>query len=322
LCFSSDSRLLAACSWDSVLRIWDLESLTEHASLAIAGPREDDEDEDDEPSRGPPAPVQNQNLDADKFSRRFRIYAIALVLFSPSGDRILFCSKRKMAEIWDANLSRRIARIEFDASHDSDTVGAFAPDGSKLVLSRGDGDVHMFGLENIKDPDEPMEGESWQAHENSICAIAFSADGSRIITASERSSDNIDMGKVDVGIRVWDARTQVELLDIKQSSSINTPGISRNGDRAWTVETSTVNTWDLEHTQAVLSSSLMAAALVRLDGGVGRIFERDTADPLMKLAPEDLSAAARRQWPDLADAMDHARAIFGSAARTSNGGDS
>ena len=311
-CFSADSRFLAACSFDAVLRIWDLESGTESASLAIAGPEEDDdEDEDDRrPSRGEPVATQNSNLKADRFSQKFRSTKIELVMFSPKGDRILFCSKRHTAEIWDASLSRRSGRLEFDASLDSSTVGAFAPDGSQVALSRGDGKVHLFDLAKIEHPDEPIEGEPWEAHDNSVCAIAFSADGGRIVTASEKSSDDVDMGRSDVGIRVWDARTQEELLAIKQASEIKTPRISSDGNRAWTIDYDAVNAWDLAPTEAVRGSSLMAAALVRLDGGGGRLFERDTADPMMKIAPQDLLAAAREQWPELANAMEHSRTIL------------
>lgn len=300
-CFSSDNRFLAAISWDKVLRIWDLSTATELSSLAITGPREPDEEDEDEVELDP---VSNSNPGADEFSRDFR--SIELVVFSPDNNSVMFGSEGQ-AEIWNVELTRSLARLEFDSSLDSNVVGAFSPDGTKVLLSRGNGRIHQFRLVESGSAEPLTAQRSWNAHGNSVCAIAFSADGSRIVTASRRSTDNWEMGKKDVGIRVWDASTLDQLLSITQDNDSDAPQISADGDHAWTIEENAVKAWHLGDAAILTGPALIAPALARLDGNVGRLFEQDLSEPVMRMVPQDLAASAREQWPWLEDEIERAR---------------
>jgi WD40 repeat protein len=176
-----------------------------------------------------------------------------LLLFSPDSSSILFASKHG-GELWDAALTRRHVRIKWSPALDDKTVGAFAPDGTRLALTRGDGDIHLFDLtreqpvkqqtSNSDDNDDHNDDDEaddvagpfalchkWEAHTFSIYRLFFSPDGKCLTSVSHETTDDYESSaKRDLSVRIWDAATCEEVLRVGQAETDDVPLVTPDAE--------------------------------------------------------------------------------------------
>jgi WD40 repeat protein len=119
----------------------------------------------------------------------------SLASFSPDGSRIIKTSGMH-ALIWHTASGEMIKHLQ--ALHVGHVTSvAFSPDGSRIVTAGSDGTVRIWGAEGAEDCALTSSCESMvvlRGHTYAATSAAFSADGSRIVTASDDST-----------ARIWDA---------------------------------------------------------------------------------------------------------------------
>jgi WD40 repeat protein/tetratricopeptide (TPR) repeat protein len=131
------------------------------------------------------------------------------VAFSPDGTQLVTCHGDKMARVWDARTGALVRKLE---GHTTGVeCAAFSPDGTRLVTG-GDGLPRTLGLGGIMGEQGPGETKVWdtqtwkplfdlKGHTDSVASVAFSPDGTRIVTGGGDVMINLP-GEV----KVWDAQ--------------------------------------------------------------------------------------------------------------------
>ncbi|SDH47910.1 hypothetical protein [Nitrosomonas sp. Nm132] len=113
---------------------------------------------------------------------------IVSVAISPDGKRLATGNADKMLSLWNIDTGQLVSELKSDEPTYS---MAFSPDGNRLIT----GSKGMFRLWELR-TGQPI-GEPWHGHEGAIRSIAFSSDGSRIVSGGE-----------DKMLRLWNIRTR------------------------------------------------------------------------------------------------------------------
>jgi WD40 repeat protein len=164
--FSADGELLAAICSDQSATVWELRSGALRCEL------------------------------------RGHTGTLNAITFNPNGTSLATCAgaapmphktgrnhdpKDKTARLWDVTTGRQIACLEADAGV---LAIAFSPDGSALVTGLVNGNAEILDVAS------GVRRLNWKAHSGAVHDVAFSADGTRVLTASG-----------DESARVWDSVT-------------------------------------------------------------------------------------------------------------------
>lgn len=159
--FSPDGSAVAAGSSDGLVRVWDL-----HRGKMIA---------------------------AARASESGAVYSVA---FSPSGDRLVTIG-RDAVRLWEPRTGKQIAEI--NSQNAPATSVAFSPPivstnpgdpEDRLVVGFSDGTIEVVDGRTL------LPIQTFRAHAGTVTSVAFSPDGTRILSGS---SDNT--------VRVWDSIT-------------------------------------------------------------------------------------------------------------------
>ena len=170
--------------------------------------------------------------------------AVQIAAFSPDGTRIVTASLDRTVRIWDAATGKPIG--EPLGGHDDAVQSvAFSPDGTRIVTVSSTGrfsdsmtmrvwhastTVRIWDAATGKPIGEPLGG-----HDDAVQSVAFSPDGTRIVTAS-----------LDRTLRVWDAATGKPIGEpLKVHDDVLSAAFSPDGTRIVTASSDkTARIWD------------------------------------------------------------------------------
>jgi WD40 repeat protein len=210
LAFSPDSRRLASCGKDRMVKVWDVNT-GESAEPAwyINTPWDT--------TPGAIAFSHDGKLLAANNYGAIEIYdfathqvcqhlpghsaGIRCVAFLPDGKTLVSGGNNWTLKFWDLTTGQERRELEQLAGEPDKLV--VSPDGTRLAIAQADGTV------------EVREIESRQArlygHRDLVCALAFSPDGTRLAS-----------GSADKAIKIWDLACPVDL-----------PPGARQGHKVW-----------------------------------------------------------------------------------------
>ncbi|RYP06507.1 hypothetical protein DL765_009461 [Monosporascus sp. GIB2] len=174
--FSPDGSRIVSASGDHTVRIWDAKS--------------------------------------GKEVRKFESHSMWLnsVVFSPDGSRIASGLGDGTIRIWDAKSGKEVRKLE-GHSHSVRSV-AFSPDGSRIESGSDDNTVRIWDAKSGKelhdntvriwDANSGKELRKLEGHSRSVTSVAFSPDGSRVIS-----------GSYDYTVKIWDAKFGKEVRKLE-----------------------------------------------------------------------------------------------------------
>ncbi|KAE9394627.1 hypothetical protein BT96DRAFT_886390 [Gymnopus androsaceus JB14] len=158
------------------------------------------------------------------------VYSVA---FSPDGTQIVSGSYDKSVRIWDASTGKEMHKLEGHTSWVSSV--AFSPDGTQIVSGSYDQSVRIWDASTGKEMHK-LEGHThssvriWDAstgkemhklegHTHLVNSVAFSPDGTQIVSGSD-----------DQSVRIWDASTGKEIHKLEgHTDSVLSAAFSPDG---------------------------------------------------------------------------------------------
>jgi WD40 repeat protein len=207
LAYSPDGTRIVSGSNDNSLKVWDAASGAELATLRGHGG------------------------------------GVTAVAYSPDGTRIVSGCADSTVKVWDAARRAELATL---CGHTGAVRGvAFSPDGTRILSGSEDKAVKIWDaasgaeLATLTGPPDfvipVLGGGNVSGHTAAATAVAYSPDGSRIVSGS---SDNT--------VKVWDAATGAELSTLRgHTGAVTAVACSRDGTRiassSWDC---TVKVWD------------------------------------------------------------------------------
>jgi WD40 repeat protein len=254
--FSADGARLVTASGDPKVRLWDiaggreLATLEHPSSIAFAA--------------FSPDGARLATTTRDRIARLWDVAGgrevavlqppspVTSAAFSPDGKRLVTTCWEGTVHVWDAVTGREITALK---GHDKKATKArFSPDGARIVTASEDNTARVF---------DAASGRALHVlkHAARVLAVAFSADGSRIVTSAgtearvfdaasgreiavlkgHKSDVNdvtfspdgtrIATGSDDRHVRIWDANKGSEITALEGPHAINTVMLAADGQR-------------------------------------------------------------------------------------------
>jgi eukaryotic-like serine/threonine-protein kinase len=271
--YSPDGSRIVTASWDKTAKVWDAAmgaqvlALIGHGKALTAASFSPDGSRIVTASYDQTARVWDAKSGALIFSLKGHTLLLHSASFSPDGSRVLTASDDGTARIWDASTGSQIRNL---GPHPGGALSAsFGPDGSRVITNDRRGPVRIWdantgaeilafkgevGAESVSfsrdgsrvlivcsntakvlDAATGVESLVLRGHASSVQKASFSADGSRIVTASD-----------DGTAKVWDASTSAESLTLSgHSASVQRASFNPDGSRILTAGwDNTAKVWD------------------------------------------------------------------------------
>jgi WD40 repeat protein len=178
---------------------------------------------------------------------------VSSVAFSPDGTRIVTGSWDKTVRVWSAINGECMLVLR---GHDALVSSvAFSPDGTRIVSGSWDKTVRVWNATSgasqlFTTLDGPNASLGWppgtlglrDEHDNLVTSVAFSPDGTRIVSGSS-----------DDTVRVWNATSGENLLVLRDHDSVFSVAFSPDGTRIVSGSNDkTVRVWDVSSGQSLL----------------------------------------------------------------------
>jgi WD40 repeat protein/tRNA A-37 threonylcarbamoyl transferase component Bud32 len=251
--FSPDGTRIVSGSADKTLRLWDAQTGREILSL-----------------KGHTGPVNSVAFSPDGTrivsggqDRMLRLWdartgreiltlkghsgPVLSVAFSPDGTRIVSGSEDRTVQVWDAQTGQETITL---TDHTDRVMGvAFSLDGNRIVSASEDKTLKVWNawtgpeILRLRAPEETL---TLKGHTGRVNSVAFSADGTRIVS-----------GSYDRTHRLWEAQTGQEILSIKGCSGVlhHPVAFSPDGKRMVSISYDwTLRLWDAQTGREILSN--------------------------------------------------------------------
>lgn len=264
--FSPDGTGAVTSSNDKTARVWDtktgatIATLKGHENMVTSAIFSPDGTKAVTASFDGTARVWDAKTGAEILVLKGHEKPVTSALFSPDGTRVLTASDDDTARLWNATTGATLTTFKGDRA-------SFSPDGARVLTITRE-------FAHVWDAQTGVEIVNLAGHADGLYSAAFSADGTRIVTASSDGSarvwnaaagapiatlkghddhvlsaefspdGNLIVTDSDDGtIRIWDASTGAELRSLKGTSEVLSSdgaliaGVARNGVRVWSATT-------------------------------------------------------------------------------------
>lgn len=266
--FSRDGKRLASGSYDKTIKVWDTETgeqlLSFNGHTSPIGNVEFNNDGTRLASAGGDGTVRIWDVSAKRPTNTISVTSgrITDVSFSSGGKRVNAIIRDPIAKVyamkfWDAQTGEELLSLQ---QRGGSSVMKTSPDGKYLATGFGKWDektqAYVSGHVTILDAQTGRELVTLTGHSWAVVDLAFSPDGSRLVTCGSNPSGfgDRDQGK-PCEVKVWDVADGRELLAIKgHTSFVNSVAWSPDGKRLATLSRdNSVKVWDAQSGQELFS---------------------------------------------------------------------
>ena len=242
--FSPDGKIVVTTSTDNTARLWDVQTQTPlcqplrhiervlHASFSHDGRRL-------VTASGVLGQVWEMRTRLEPAVQIQHDRTVAPMALSPDGAAVLTAARNRTTRLWDVRTGRALS--ESMPQESFVVAGDFAPDGRRVVLGYIDGTVRVWDCGEWKTSRgteaSPRMVAAPMQHRRRIHTVRFSADGTRIVSAS-----------ADRTASVWNAANgQLASTSLVHRAEVVVAQFSPDGSRVLTAsDDHTAQIWDAQ----------------------------------------------------------------------------
>ncbi|GLS24284.1 hypothetical protein GCM10007874_73060 [Labrys miyagiensis] len=202
--FSHDDRLLATCSIDGTVRIWDVEHaslltaingrgpLVEHVEFSSAG--------NDLLTASHDGTARLWDIDGILTTTLVHKYAPTFAVFSPDNAHLVTGGGEGVAHLWDVASGHEIGQLKTNERIQS---VAFSPDGNHIATASLDGRIIIWDIESRR------QTVQLKSRDAALLNVQFSPDGRVLSSASLHGTSQL-----------WDTESGSQLAAFKTSGKM------------------------------------------------------------------------------------------------------